>query len=302
MSHDLRFQVMMIPSVPWPEYLDRFVRVEALGFDVAAMPDHFCDWANPSGAWLEAWTALAAVAARTSTLRLTTCVSQIPLRNPAILANQAVTVDQISAGRLEVGLGTGLTIDPSYQMTGLPNWSNGERVARFGEYVELLAQLLGGGVTTYEGKYYRAEGAVMNPGSVQQPRLPIMVAALGPRMLHHAARHADIWNTMSFAADLEEQMAELGDRCTSMDELCLQMGREPGSLRWSYTMFDATARAGGGVIRYYESDDLFVDMVRRVTELGVTEISMYYPALESQLPAFERIAEKVLPELRREHA
>jgi alkanesulfonate monooxygenase SsuD/methylene tetrahydromethanopterin reductase-like flavin-dependent oxidoreductase (luciferase family) len=302
MSHDLRFQVMMIPSVPWPEYLDRFTRVEALGFDVAAVPDHFCDWANPSGPWLEAWTALAAIAARTSTLRLTTCVSQIPLRNPAILANQAVTVDQISEGRLELGLGTGLTIDPSYEMTGLPNWSNGERVARFGEYVELLAQLLAGGVTTYEGKYYRAEGAVMNPGSVQQPRLPIMVAALGPQMLHHAARHADIWNTMSFAADLEEQMAELSDRCTSMDELCTQMAREPGSLRWSYTMFDATARAGGGVIRYYESDDLFVEMVRRVTELGVTEISMYYPALESQLSAFERIAEKVLPELRREHA
>ena len=195
MSHQLRFQVMMIPSVPWPEYLDRFLRVEALGFDVAALPDHFCDWANPSRPWLEAWTALAAVAARTSTLRLTTCVSQIPLRNPAILANQAVTADHISGGRVEIGLGTGLTIDPSYEMTGLPNWTNGERVARFGEYVELLSLLLAGGVTTYDGTYYQAKGAVMNPGSVQQPRLPIMVAALGPQMMHHAARHADIWNT-----------------------------------------------------------------------------------------------------------
>ena len=54
MSHNLRFQVMLIPSVPWPQFLDRFLRVEALGFDVAAMPDHFCDWANPSEPWLEA--------------------------------------------------------------------------------------------------------------------------------------------------------------------------------------------------------------------------------------------------------
>jgi alkanesulfonate monooxygenase SsuD/methylene tetrahydromethanopterin reductase-like flavin-dependent oxidoreductase (luciferase family) len=302
MGHQLRFQVMMIPSVPWPEYLDRFLRVEALGFDVAALPDHFCDWANPSRPWLEAWTALAAVAARTSTLRLTTCVSQIPLRNPAILANQAVTADHISGGRVEIGLGTGLTIDPSYEMTGLPNWTNGERVARFGEYVELLSHLLAGGVTTYDGTYYQAKGAVMNPGSVQQPRLPVMVAALGPQMMHHAARHADIWNTMSFAADLEEQMAELTDRCTTMDEICAGLGREPDSLRRSYTMFDATARAGGGMIRYYESDDLFVDTVGRVSDLGVTEISMYYPAVATQLPAFERIATDVLPALRRDHA
>ncbi len=302
MSHNLRFQVMLIPSVPWPQFLDRFLRVEALGFDVAAMPDHFCDWANPSGPWLEAWTTVAAVAARTSTLRLTTCVTQIPLRNPAILANQAVTADQISGGRIELGLGTGLTIDPSYEMTGLPNWTNGERVDRFGEYVELLGNLLAGGVTTYQGTYYQATGAVMNPGSVQQPRLPIMVAALGPKMMHHAARHADIWNTMSFAADFEEQFAELSDRCTTMDEICVDIGRDSDSLRRSYTMFDATARAGGGVIRYYESDDLFIEMVGRATDLGVTEISMYYPALESQLPAFERIATDVLPTLRREHA
>jgi alkanesulfonate monooxygenase SsuD/methylene tetrahydromethanopterin reductase-like flavin-dependent oxidoreductase (luciferase family) len=302
MSCDLRFQVMLIPSVPWPQFLDRFLHVEALGFDVGAMPDHFCDWANPPAPWLEAWTVLAAVAARTSTLRLTTCVSQIPLRNPGILANQAVTADQISGGRIELGLGTGLTIDPSYEMTGLPNWTNGERVARFGEYVELLGHLLAGGVTDYNGTYYQAKGAVMNPGSVQQPRLPIMVAALGPQMMHHAARYADIWNTMSFAADREEQLAELADRCTAMDELCATIGRDPASLRRSYTMFDARARAGGGVIRYYESDDLFIDTVRRVTELGVTEISMYYPAVEAQLPAFERIANEVLPELRRNHA
>ena len=302
MSQKLRFQVMLIPSVPWPQFLDRFLHVEALGFDVAAMPDHFCDWANPSRPWLEAWTTVAAVAARTSTLRLTTCVSQIPLRNPAILANQAVTADQISAGRIELGLGTGLTIDPSYEMTGLPNWTNAERVARFGEYVELVGHLLAEGVTTYDGQYYQAKGAVMIPGSVQQPRLPIMVAALGPKMMHHAARHADIWNTMSFAADIDEQFAELNDRCTTMDEICADLGRDADSLRRSYTMFDATARAGGGVIRYYESDDLFTEMVGRATELGVTEISMYYPALESQLPAFERIATEVLPGMRREHA
>src|SRR4029078_1211786 len=144
-SPGLRFQVMMIPGVPGRQYLDRFLHVEALGFEVAGLPDHFCDWANPTNPWLEAWTSLAAVAARTSILRLATYVSQIPLRTPAILANQAVTADQISNGRVELGLGTGLTIEPSYEMAGLPNWTTGQRVARFGEYIELVGKLLAGG-------------------------------------------------------------------------------------------------------------------------------------------------------------
>ncbi|MEP7201803.1 MAG: LLM class flavin-dependent oxidoreductase [Ilumatobacteraceae bacterium] len=302
MSHELRFQVLVIPNVAWPEYLDRFVRLEALGFDVAAVPDHFCDWGNPSGTWHEAWTGIAAIAARTSTMRLTTCVTQIPLRNPAMLAKQAVTVDHISGGRLELGLGTGLNIDPSYDMTGVPNWSTGERVGRFAEYVDLVGQLLAGGVTIFHGNYYQANGAVVNPGSVQLPRLPIMVAALGPQMLRLAVDHAEIWNSLSFASDFDEQLAELSDRCMTVDELCAEVGRDPASLRRSYTMFDPKARASGGAIGYYESDDLFVDMVRRITELGITEISMYYPAIEAQLPAFQRIAMEVLPELRREHA
>ncbi|MEA3184787.1 MAG: hypothetical protein QOJ74_1264 [Ilumatobacteraceae bacterium] len=302
MAHELRFQVLVLPKVPWPEYLDRFTRLEDLGFDVAAAPDHFCDWGNPSGPWLEAWTCLAAIAARTSTIRLTTCVTQIPLRNPAVLAHQAVTVDQISGGRLEIGLGTGLTIDPSYDMIGVPNWTNRERAERFGEYVELLDQLLAEGVTTYKGTFYEANGAVMNPGSVQQPRLPIMVAALGPQMMRYAVQHADIWNSLSFAADFTEQLAELVDRCMTIDELCAELGRDPASLRRSYTMFDPNARASGGAINYYESEDTFVEMVRQVIDLGITEISLYYPAVESQMRVFERIANDVLPVLRRDHA
>ena len=129
-----------------------------------------------------------------------------------------------------------------------------------------------------------------------------MVAALGPQMMRHAVRHADIWNSLSFAADFAEQLAELGDRCMTIDELCAEYGRDPASLRRSYTMFDANARASGGAINYYESDDVFVDMVQQVVALGITEISLYYPAVANQLPAFERIATEVLPVLRREHA
>jgi alkanesulfonate monooxygenase SsuD/methylene tetrahydromethanopterin reductase-like flavin-dependent oxidoreductase (luciferase family) len=300
-GQSLRFQVLVIPNVPWSEYVDRFVRLEELGFDVAAVPDHFCDWGNPSGPWLEAWTCMAAIAARTSRIRLTTCVSQMPLRNPAVLAHQAITVDQISGGRVELGLGTGLTIDPTYEMIGIDNWTARERADRFGEYVELISQLVTERVTVYDGQFYSAHGAVMNPGSAQSPRLPIMVAALGPQMMRHAVLHADIWNSLSFAKSFEEQLDELSDRCLTVDELCAEYDRNRDTLRRSYTMFDPTARASGGAIAYYESDDLFVDMVKRVIDCGIDEISLYYPGLPAQLPAFERIARDIIPQLRQQH-
>ena len=299
MGHELRFHVLTLPSASWSELLDRFKRIEALGFDVAGTADHFVDWTNPPRPWLEACTLLAAIAQATTRMRLSTTVAQIPLRNPAMFAREALTIDHISGGRLDVGLGIGLTIDPSYKMAGLPNWSNKERVARFAEYVEVVDQLLSNEVTTYKGRFYEVNEAVMNPRSPQQPRPPIMIAAMGRVMLKHAARYADIWNSISFAASFEAQLEETRTRVALVDEHCAALGRDPASLRRSYTMFDAGARSSGGSINYYESEDLFVDMVHRVRELGITEMALYYPALEAQLPAFERIATKVIPELRK---
>src|SRR5579859_4218532 len=142
MPHDLRFFTMILPNQPWPELLRRYRHLEELGFDIAAFADHFADWTGGKGIWFECFTLLTAVASRTSRIRLGAYVAQIPLRNPALLAHQALTIDHVSNGRLELGLGLGLPTDPSYAMMGLPNWSNRERVARFPEYVHLVDQLL----------------------------------------------------------------------------------------------------------------------------------------------------------------
>jgi alkanesulfonate monooxygenase SsuD/methylene tetrahydromethanopterin reductase-like flavin-dependent oxidoreductase (luciferase family) len=122
MQHPVRFHVLLLPNVGWDELKARVVWLEELGIEVAALADHFVDWTNPSAPWFESWTALAAMAEVTSTIRLSTLVTQIPLRHPAMLARQVLTLDHISHGRIELGLGTGLTIDPSYAMAGLPNW------------------------------------------------------------------------------------------------------------------------------------------------------------------------------------
>ena len=297
MSHELRFQVEILPDVEWPALLERFRHVEALGFDLAVTADGFVDSMNPSRPWFDLWTLLAGVAQATDRIRIAPCVAQIPLRDPATLARQVLTVDHISNGRVEVGLGLGRPVGPSYRMMGIPNWDNPERADRFREYVEILDRMLSNEQTTYEGRHYRIEGATVHR-SVQSPRPPITIAAMGPRMMRYAATYADTWNTVSFVAEFEDQLAELADRMSRMAGYCEAVGRDPETLRRSYLMFDANARQSGGHISYYDSPQAFSDMADRLLDLGFTELGLYYPALPSQRPVFEAIASDVIPALR----
>ena len=130
---------------------------------------------------------------------------------------------------------------------------------------------------------------------------PITVAALGPIMVRKAVAHADTWNTMSFAETFDEQLVET---CTPIDVAlahCDKIGRDPSTLRISYNMFDPGSRSSGGSISYCESPEAFVEQAERLFELEVTELSMYYPMLEEQLPVFETIARDTFPQLRAVH-
>jgi alkanesulfonate monooxygenase SsuD/methylene tetrahydromethanopterin reductase-like flavin-dependent oxidoreductase (luciferase family) len=298
----LRFQVLILPNLPWDELLGRFKHVEELGFDLAVTADTFTDFLNPSSPWFELWTVLAGVAQATSTIRIAPCVAQIPLRNPAFFARQALTVDHISKGRLEIGLGLGLTEDPGTPMMGMPNWSNKERAARFKEYVEIIDLMLSNEVTSYKGSFYEVHEAVMNPRSTQKPRPPITIAAMGPLMIKYAAEYADTWNTMSFAEEFTDQLDETEARVSKFAEHCAAIGKGGDNPRISYNMYDARSRSGGGRIAYYESTDAFADMARRLISLGITELGLYYPMLDEQVPVFEAIARETIPELRREAA
>jgi alkanesulfonate monooxygenase SsuD/methylene tetrahydromethanopterin reductase-like flavin-dependent oxidoreductase (luciferase family) len=298
MPPTLRFQVLCLPNVPWDVLKERFIRLEQLEIEVAALPDHFVDWTNPPSPWFESWTALTGLAAATRSIRLSSCVTQIPFRNPAMFARQALTLDHVSHGRLEIGLGTGLVGDPSYDMIGIPDWEPKERVARLAEYLQIVDRLLRDEVTSFAGNFYRLDRAIMNPRPVQSPRPPITVGALGPVMMRHAARYADIWSSLSFQESFEAQVDETRHRSESMDQYCIALGREPANLRRSYTMYDARARPRGGSYDYYDSTDRFEEMVGRISDLGMDEIVLYYPPDARQVPTFERIATDVLPRLR----
>ncbi len=302
MAHAHEFQVLLLPNVTGEELLRRFRHVEDLGFDLVATADHFIDWRYPRPAptspWLEGWTTLAAAAAETSRIKLSTYVTQIPLRNPAMLARQALTVDQISNGRLVVGLGVGLVSDPSYEMTGMPNWPLKERVARFREYVEIVDLLLKQEVTSYDGAYYMIRDAVMIPRPIQRPRPPIAIGAVGPIMLVNVARYADIWNSIGRGETLDDQVQETRERIAILDDHCAAVGRDPAEIRRSYVLLSKPARDASDAIPYYASAELFVETIERFQELGITEFMLDYPVLDSDLSGFERIAREVIPELR----
>ena len=302
MIGSLRFEVLIVPNQPWETVLARFRSIEALGFDIGGLGDHFTDWTNPPRTWFDLWATLGAVAQATTTLRLRPCVAQIPLRDPATFARQALSLDHISGGRIELGLGVGITLDRSYAMMGIPNWSRRERVARLKEYLEIVDRMLTHEVTSYEGEFYAIREAVMNPRPVQSPRPPMMLAAMGPVMLKRAARYADIWNSLSFLNEFDAQLAETRERVSRIDESCAAIGRDPATLVRSYTMFDPAARRRGGTVAWYESEDAFTDMVGRVLELGITDIGLFWPTLPEQRPMFERIATEVIPKLKAAHA
>jgi len=303
LNHKLRFGVGVLPNASWKEIVKRFKHTEELSFDITGTGDHFVDWSRPKDPWFELWTLLAAIAAETTRIRLGTYVTQIPFRNPALLARQALAVDHISNGRLELGLGTGILPDPACEIMGLPNWSSKERVARFKEYVEIVDQLLSNEVTTYKGRYYEIKEAVMNPRPIQKPRPPITIAALGPVMLKYAARYADTWNTYSTSNTFEEQLEETRNRTQLVDKYCSDIGRDPSSLRHSYLMYPVGARTRrGGMIDYYDSEKVFVDMVQKLVDVGITELLIYYPFNAEQLPMFEKIAREVIPELKEKYS
>ena len=186
-------------------------------------------------------------------------------------------------------------------MMGIPNWSPKERVARFKEYIEIVDRLLSNEVTTYKGRYYEVKDAVMNPRPVQKPRPPITVAAWSPLMMRYAARYADSWNSISSEDTFEKKLVETKRRNKLVDELCSNIGRDPSTLRRSYMLQDAKARTRGGFIDYYDSEDLFVEMVEKFVDVGISEFIVYYPYREEQLPMFEKIAREVMPWLKEKY-
>lgn len=244
---------------------------------------------------------LAALATQTQRIHVITLVSPIPFHNPAILARRALTVDHISNGRLVVGLGTDGHGFCGHAMTGIPDWSVRERVDRFSEFVAIVDQLLRHDVASYAGRHYTIRDAVVTPSTIQQPRPPILIAAMGLRMLRHAAQYADVWTTMGTnpswrPSSLDERVGAVRQQIERLNGYCRTLGRDPRTIRRQVLLIDPGMYRDQLRLNYYASIDAFEDVVKRYQALGIDECIVYYPLNEDQLPMFRQIARDVIPQ------
>ncbi len=202
----ITFGIQTVPNKPWPEMVATWQRVEALGFDSVWVPDLFVPTYHRDLPFMEAWTLLAGLATVTSRIRVGVLVSCNTFRHPALLAKEAVTVDHISNGRLELGIGTGW-VEFEHEMFGIRYPDAPERVAMYGEAVQIVDALLRNDATTFAGAHYQLNEAPFRPGPVQKPRPPLTLAAHSPRMLRLIAPFADRWNSMGSPAEMQERGA-----------------------------------------------------------------------------------------------
>ena len=247
-------------------------------FTHAWLFDHFAPiFSDLDGPCLEGWTVLAAYAARTSRIRLGLMVTGNTYRHPAVLAKIAATVDVISGGRLDLGLGAGWN-EYEHTSLGIPLYAPGERIRRLDEACELIKLLYTQHLTTYDGRYYQLTEARCEPKPVQRPWPPFVIGGGGEKLtLRVAAKHADVWN---FGGGTAEEFAR---KVGILHEHCAAVGRDPAAIRLSvqvpvdYDNFPGTVAA-----------------IQQYVDVGATHIVL---TLRPPYPAgiMTRLADEVVP-------
>ena len=298
----MRLSTVILPIDRWrDEGRDKWRRAEELGFHTAFTYDHLSWRTFRDGPWFGAVPTLTAAAAVTDRLRLGTLVTSPNFRHPVTLAKDLISLDDISDGRVTLGIGAGGT---GFDATALGQdpWTPRERADRFGEFVPLLDRLLTEDSVSYGGNFYSAHEARNIPGCVQRPRLPFAVAATGPRGLRLAARHGQAWVTtgdpkLYETGTPEQSVQAMRGQIGKLADACAEIGRDVAELD-KILLTGFTPDRG----RPLESLGAFVDFAGRHAELGFTDIVVHWPIPDSDFAAdakvFERIAMEAVAQLR----
>lgn len=273
--------------VGWTELAEMARLIESLGFDSVWAGEHLLYEENGerTGPW-EAWSVLAAVAAVTERVELGPLVAALPFHHPALLAKQAATVDEISGGRLVVGVGAGWN-ETEFRAFGVPYE---RRVDRFAEGFEILRRLLAGERVDHRGEFYHLDGAELLP----PPRPggpPLMIGSNGRRMLSVALPLVERWN--SWFADFGNRPAGLAGLLERIDRACVEAGRDPVTLERTVAVlvkFDDEPSA-----RSAESDPIrgkprqMAEVLAEIAALGVAEVQLVLDPITTG--SIERAAE-----------
>ncbi|WIM94883.1 LLM class flavin-dependent oxidoreductase [Actinoplanes oblitus] len=293
----MRFGIVILPDQRWAESSRRWRLAEEYGFDHAWTYDHL-GWRDlVDGPWFDAVPTLTAAALVTERIRLGTYVASPNFRHPAHFAREATALDDISAGRLLLGLGAG-GIGFDSAVLGRPELTPRARVDRFTEFLELFDTILRspatpGSSTTWSGSYFAAVDARNHPGPVQQPRPPFVVAANGPRALRLAVKYGDGWVTTGPQAETSAEwwraVSEIRDR---FETALADAGRAPESV-------DRYLNLDSSPVFSMSSLDAFQEATGRAAELGFTDVITHWPRAASWYAGDEKTLEAVAAELPR---
>ncbi|WP_042410594.1 LLM class flavin-dependent oxidoreductase [Streptacidiphilus carbonis] len=294
----MRLSTVILPIHRWAEGQKIWRRAEDLGFHAAYTYDHLSWRSFRDEPWFGAVPTLTAAATVTERMRIGTLVTSPNFRHPVTLAKELLTVDDISGGRLTVGIGVGGT---GFDATALgqEEWTARQRADRFDEFLPLLDKLLTQDATTGRGDFYSAVEARNIPGCVQQPRVPFYVAATGPRGLRLAAEYGQGWVTYGDPrgpADVPVQQAPavVAAQLAKLRAACEAQGRDAGEL-------EKVLLQGSTAEQPLSSLNAFVDWAGRYQELGITELVIHWPVPDSifdnNLAVFEQIAIEGLAQL-----
>ncbi|MEU7132909.1 LLM class flavin-dependent oxidoreductase [Streptomyces sp. NPDC046261] len=293
----MRLSTVILPDRRWSEGgRETWQRAEELGFDTAYTYDHLSWRSFRDGPWFGAIPTLTAAAGVTSRMRLGTLVTSPNFRHPVTLAKELISLDDISGGRITLGIGAGGSgFDATaLRKAGEEPWTPRERADRFGEFVPLLDRLLTEDVVTYEGEHYSAHEVRNIPGCVQRPRLPFAVAATGPRGMRLAARYGQAWVTtgdpkLHETGTPEQSLAAVAGQIERLGEVCAKAGREVSELR-------KVLLTGFAPGRPLDSFDAFVDFAGAYAALGIDEIVVHWPIAGSMFEADPGVFEKIATE------
>ncbi|PWI42283.1 LLM class flavin-dependent oxidoreductase [Streptomyces sp. ICBB 8177] len=291
----MRHGIVILPEERWRDAARRWSLAEEYGFDHAWTYDHLMwRWLREE-TWFGCVPTLTAAATVTSRVMLGTLVATPGFRHPVTLAKDLMALDDVSGGRIVCGMGSGAGGYDELALGG-PRLTPGERVGRFAEFLELTDLLLRQPETTYHGRHYTAEAVHMRPGCARRPRMPLAVAATGPRSMRLAARFADTWITAGppgrfDAARYDRVLPDLGKQVDAVEKACAATGRDPATL----DRLLVTGAAVGGVL---DSVEAFRDATGRFAELGFTDVVVHWPRpsfpYEGRPEVLEEIAREVL--------
>ena len=282
----MRIGIVILPDERWSVAGRRWRLAEEYGFDHAWTYDHL-GWRDlVDGPWFDAVPTLTAAAMVTRRIRLGTFVASPNFRHPVHFTREITALDDISQGRLLLGVGAGGTGFDS-AVLGAAELTPKERVDRFAEFLELLTRLLENDKADFTGTYYSAVDARSIPGPVQQPRPPLVVAANGPRALRLAARYGDGWVTTGAQA-VDDEAAWW----RSVAEVSAKFTDAAGDRK-----VDRYLNLDSSPVLSLSSVEAFTDAVGRAAELGFTDVLTHWPRKSSWYAGDERILEAVAPML-----